>query len=363
MELTIKSRLNPYKVIIEKGSVVDGRAETLTSINPDDFILLIDENVFNLYPNLKMVPSFGKNIIRIPATEEEKSINGVIRLYSGFLNKGITRRHKVVAVGGGIIQDLAGFTSHTFMRGLKWWFCPTTLLAQADSCIGSKTSINFENKKNILGSFYPPELIIIDLLFLNTLKRQDIISGAGEIIKVHCMDNERSLLKLGEDIDELINLNPEHLSLYIRQSLDIKRRFIEEDEFDTGYRLLLNYGHCLGHAIEAASDFAIPHGIGVIFGVEYANLLSKKRGILPESQYLIMHNILEKALKGFRAKWVEPEKTLYFLRHDKKRTGKGLTMILSSGIGRQEKVSDISEDEFFSTIDDFKNEMKDFFIF
>lgn len=367
VKFSVKSYLRPYDVSISEGSVVGGGEPLLgvepllQGLGPADCVLVIDKNVHSLYGDMPLVKALAGNTMIIEATEEEKSIEGVIRLYRRFLGGGITRRHRVIAAGGGIIQDIAGFACHTYMRGLKWWFIPTTLLAQADSCIGSKTSINFETKKNILGSFYPPERIFVDPQFLKTLKRDDITSGIGEIIKVHCMDREDTLRKLGEDMDSLKGLSPEAVNLYIGQSLGIKRRFIEDDEFDTGHRLLLNYGHCFGHALEAASDFAVPHGIGVIFGIEFANLLSLKRGVLSEREYGMMSGIVKKSLAGYKTQWVEPEKILYFLKHDKKRTGAGLTVIICEGIGRQKKVSDVSVEEFAAVCSDFKASMKECF--
>ncbi len=363
VKFSVKSYLKQYDVFISPGIIVENNDDVFRGLRQNGTIVLVDKNILKLYPDLDVVRRAGENIISIEATENKKSIDGVTELYRSFLSKGVKRDWNVIAIGGGIVQDLAGFTCHTYMRGLKWTFIPTTLLAQADSCIGSKTSINFEDSKNILGSFYPPEKIFIDSLFLKSLDRENILNGIGEIVKVHCMDKIDNLRKLMDDLDRLKKLEPEYLGLYIKQSLDIKRKLIESDEFDKGIRLQLNYGHCFGHALEAASDFSIPHGIGVSFGIEYANLLSLRRSILPQEEYNIMHQAIKSMLNGYRTAWVDPEKTIKYLKRDKKRTGEGLSMIISEGIGRQRKIDDVSFHEFYDVCNDFKNAMESNFSF
>src|SRR5581483_3202456 len=189
----------------------------------------------------------------------------------------IRRNHVLVAIGGGIIQDITCFLAATMLRGLPWNFIPTTLLAQADSCIGSKSSINAGEAKNILGTFTPPARVDVSTRFLKTLDERDIRSGIGEMLKVHAIEGPQSFDQIAHDYENILSDDSVMLH-YIRRSLDIKKRIIEIDEFDRGPRNVMNYGHSFGHAIESATDFAVPHGIAVTLGMDLANYTAVRTG-------------------------------------------------------------------------------------
>ena len=157
-------------------------------------------------------------------------------------------------------------------RGVGWIYVPTTLLAMADSCIGGKTSLNLGSRKNLLGTIYPPNRVIVHAPFVNTLSGDDFASGVGEIVKLHMLGGAGHAEELRAILPALMSRETSVVHRATRTSLEVKRDFIEEDEFDRGRRNLLNYGHCFGHALEAASDFAIPHGLAVVVGMRLADL-------------------------------------------------------------------------------------------
>ena len=177
-------------------------------------------------------------------------------------------------------------------RGLDWDFFPTTLLAQSDSCIGSKSSINSGNIKNILGTFTPPKKIILDVSFLKTLEEKDIYSGIGEMIKVHAINSPESFDQINQSYDKILE-DPESMVQFIRASLLFKKRLIELDEFDVGPRNVMNYGHSFGHAIETATNYGIPHGIAVTIGMDMANFVASKLGVTSLSNFERMHALLD----------------------------------------------------------------------
>ncbi len=289
----------------------------------------------------------------IEALETNKEYAALAVYYRILVEAGFQRRDTLVAIGGGVIQDIVGFIASTLYRGVPWLFIPTTLLAQADSCIGSKTSINLGETKNLIGSFYPPNAIAIDVEWCRTLSDAYFNSGLGEIIKYHLMVDDIAYSRIKTYLNTKDLRAREGLDPIMRSSLEIKRTFIEGDEFDTGRRNLLNYGHCLGHALESASDFGVSHGEAVTIGMGFANLLSRRRGLLPGEVYEDMEGLLRPHYPRFNLSAIPVERLLLYLGRDKKRVGTALTMILCRGIGGQEKFDDLSEQEVRATHRDF----------
>ena len=237
-------------------------------------------------------------------------------------------------------------------------FLPTTLLSQADSCIGSKTSINFKDSKNLIGSFYPPDRIFIDVGFCDTLTPEYFNSGLGEIIKFHFLSDKKRYNLLKEYLSSQDLRKTDLFKKIIWSTLNIKKSYFEQDEFDTGRRNLLNYGHCFGHALESASNFEICHGEAVIVGMGFANLLSLKRGLLKKEKYLEFEEILKKYYPRFDISKINVDDILFYLKHDKKRIGKYLTMILAEDIGKHYKYNDIKNEEIIGTFNEFEKYYK-----
>jgi 3-dehydroquinate synthase len=291
---------------------------------------LIDANVARLYAGrLAGILDHPRTIV-IEATEANKSIEQTIPVFTRLVRNEVRRGHTLVALGGGIIQDIACFIGSTLLRGLPWRFVPTTLLAQADSCIGSKSSINLGDTKNMLGTFNPPRDIFIDTGFLDTLEEKDVRSGIGEILKVHAIEGRAAFDRLAADFDQL-HANRVLLLRYIRSALLIKQRVIEEDEFDQGIRDVFNYGHSFGHAIESATHYAVPHGIAVSIGMDMANSIAAERGLLPVAHYHRMHAVLTRNYRPYAGVPIPLDLMLPALMKDKKNTSTALGLILPTG--------------------------------
>lgn len=282
---------------------------------------IVDRNVFARLGEKFYQEISKKKLILIDATEETKSYKGIEPIIEQLIDQGLKRDSTLVAIGGGITQDITCFVATTFMRGLKWVFVPTTLLAQADSCIGSKSSINFGKSKNLLGSFNPPNQVIISEQFLSTLADKDIKSGIGEIIKLYLVDEK---IVSGIEIRE-------NLSYHLYQTLQIKKRFIEVDEFDRGIRNNLNYGHCFGHAIESATNFIIPHGIAISMGMEVANRFALYDNLIDQEQFDAMSAVLMENYKEYAGVPIKTEVVLGALTKDKKNTSSKMVIILPVG--------------------------------
>jgi 3-dehydroquinate synthase len=233
---------------------------------PDSFL---DGNYYLVDSNLRsrFTPQ-PKNVIFVEADEERKTLGTSESLILDLSLAGMTKGDKLIVVGGGYLQDIGTLVASLYMRGVKWDYYPTTLAAMGDSCIGGKSSINVMPVKNLVGNFYPPSEIFIDTSFVRSLPALEIVAGLSEIIKI-CFARDEAVfmesLELMNTWDSTKSLSP--LNDLVLLSLESKKYFVEEDEFDTGIRKLLNFGHSFGHAIESASSFAIPHGVAVLIGM------------------------------------------------------------------------------------------------
>lgn len=326
-ELRIQSHRGPYTVRF--GRLFEGLECGLASNEH----LIIDSKVAELYAKVLAPALEGSSVLRIDATEANKSLERLPAYVTHLIERGIKRDHVLVAVGGGIIQDITAFIAATLLRGVPWRFYPTTLLAQADSCIGSKSSINIGPYKNQLGTFTPPEEIHIGMEVLGTLSEADIRSGIGEMIKVHIIAGWAQVRAITADY-ERIPSDPTVMRAYIRRSLELKQAKVEADEFDCGERLVMNYGHSFGHAIESATAYAVPHGIAVTIGMDMANYLSWQLGLIDESVYRELHVVLSKNSRGFEDTPIPEAAFFDALARDKKHRDTDLSLVLMRGPGQ-----------------------------
>jgi 3-dehydroquinate synthase len=227
----------------------------------------------------------GHQVISINATEAAKSLDGMPEIISMLRTLGASRKTTLLAVGGGVVQDVAGFIASIYMRGMPWIYMPTTLLGMSDSCIGGKSSINVGRYKNIVGTFYPPKLISIDPALTATLSAEQRVAGLAEAAKITFCRGDDAFTSYTR-LAPTIHSEPEELAKVVELSLESKKWFIEVDEFDRGERLLLNFGHTFGHAIETASNFKISHGVavalGVLAAVKFGTLLGRSH--LPDNR-------------------------------------------------------------------------------
>lgn len=347
--ITIRSYKGEYRVDFADRAVTSA---DLSEPGDPPVHVLTDARVAQLYAGPLADLLARPTTIRIEATEPNKAIDRIIPVIEQLVAGGIKRDHVLLAVGGGIIQDITCFIASTLMRGIEWRFVPTTLLAQADSCIGSKSSVNLGEAKNILGTFNPPARIVIDPAFLDTLDPVDVRSGIGEIIKVHAIAGPAAFDRLAAGFTDL-SRDRAVLARFMRDALLIKQRFIEEDEFDMGIRNIFNYGHSFGHAIEAATEFGVPHGIAVTMGMAIANHVAAARGLTSIANRDRMAGILTANTAEFARYPVPLDKMLTALTKDKKNTSTHLVVILPVGDEAQiERVKVVGDDVFRGQVAD-----------
>jgi len=345
--LNIKSSIHDYKVFF-----VDDFSLSLKKQIIDGDFILIDQNIYDLYRQ-KLAPILDRlRHIIIKPSEEQKSYLNLAPIIEVLIQKNYKKNNRVVAIGGGITQDIAAFISSTLYRGVEWFFFPTTLLAQCDSCIGGKSSINFGKYKNQLGNFYPPNEIVIDINFLNTLKDIDIRSGMGEMIHFYLISGKDDFNKIRAHYDIALR-DYKVLKDLIRHSLQIKKKVIEIDEFDKKQRLLFNYGHSFGHAIESLTNYRIPHGIAVSYGMDIANYLSYKFNYITEELWMEIRELLKLNWEQTPLGEINVQRFASMLQKDKKNIGSKINVILTRGVGNMFKTELDLTKEFFTWMEDY----------
>jgi len=347
-QITIQSHKGEYSA-----NFIRGGMDQLNNNPIENAIYIVDQNIAQLYGN-RLNNVLSARTLIIEANEENKSLSHFPDYIEALVKLNVRRGQTLVAIGGGIVQDITCFLATTMMRGLSWSFYPTTLLAQSDSCIGSKSSINSGDIKNILGTFTPPKNIVVDVDFLQTLEKKEIFSGIGEMIKVHAINSPESFDKIASSYEEIIS-NFNFMEKFIFNSLIMKKGLIEVDEFDTGPRNVMNYGHSFGHAIETATNYEIPHGIAVTIGMDIANYYASNVGISTKKHFERMHTVLDKNCASYRHININTDFLISALKKDKKNSATQLRLILpdKSGnitIGLYDNDSKLSEviNEYFS---------------
>lgn len=338
--LEIQSYRKPYSVHFVSDAVETLKVELKAG---DAFI--VDQRVYDLYAE-KLDPVLtGHRVIQIEAVEDRKSYDGVRPILMEVIENGFKKNHRLVAIGGGITQDVTAFMASILYRGVEWIFLPTNLLSQCDSCIGSKTSINFGNYKNQIGGFYPPRLILSDPSFLETLEDQEIRSGLGEMAHYYLVEGEEAFSRYEAKVEEALERGPALLEL-IQESLAIKKRMIEIDEFDEGPRNVFNYGHSFGHAIEGYTHYGIPHGLAVSFGMDIANAQSVRLGLISDELRQRVRGTLQKVWRKVDFPAIDLDSYINILRKDKKNVGSDVRVILTRGLGEM-FIDRIAVDEGF----------------
>jgi len=330
--MEIKSSVRNYKVQFAK-DFSDSLKEA--SAIPNAYTI-VDANVYRLYKDAITAHIKGP-LLEIVAVEENKTYEKTGEYIRQVLEMGIRKNNQLIVIGGGIVQDIGAFMASILFRGIEYTLIPTTLLAQCDSCIGSKSSMNIANYKNQLGTFYPPTRVLVSASVLDTLTAQDLHSGICEALKLAMIESRAAAVKMGGTLKG--GLNSEVLQAAVKQALEIKKVYIEEDEFDKGRRNLLNYGHTFGHAFESKSGYKIPHGIAVGIGMIAANYFSWKQGLIAEQEYREAYDLMNPWTKEFfsELKRLNVDDLIGAMKNDKKSSAGQIGFILTRGFGKMER--------------------------
>ena len=333
-----KKYLSSYEIRIGRG--ITDRIALLIAKNhkAGRYIIITDDNVARLHGNnfLSVLKNVGLNVdlVAFPEGESSKNIGTVLALTDKLLALGADRGDCLIALGGGVVGDMVGFIASLYMRGVPYLQIPTTLVAQVDSAIGGKTAIDLPAGKNLLGTFHQPAAVFADLNFLDTLPAKEFENGLAEIIKYGIIDDEKMFTLLEENMTAINAKDSALLLKIVENCCRIKKAIVEIDERERGLRRILNYGHTLGHAFEAASGYKMTHGEGVALGMIADARLSVKRKYLPESEAKRIEGLIRLANLPVRIpKTLPTQELITRLQMDKKKRGDTIHFVLLKKIG------------------------------
>lgn len=292
-----------------------------------DIFIITDENVYDIYKKdlVKYAPSFNLIFIKVKQGEQSKSFKTYEEVIEQLIEKGFKKHHLLVSFGGGVVGDLTGFIASTLYRGVSYIQIPTTVLSMVDSSIGMKTAINSKSYKNMIGTFYPPKQVLIDLTFLNSLSKREYNNGIAEIIKIGLILNKElyEMIKENKIVDEKI----------IKEAILMKKYVVEKDPLENEFRKVLNFGHTYGHLIEKTNNYSLyKHGEAISYGM----LIAIKKGIDLKITDPKIYDEVFQTLKSFNLidKYIEPNKYDGDIYFDKKHTSSGISFIVLEKIGK-----------------------------
>lgn len=335
-ELVVDLKEKSYSIIIKKGLIDEINIEIAKIYRGKKIFVLTDENVNSHYGDRvkeSLIKSgYDVKVMVLKPGEETKSFNTLPSIYNEFLDFKLTRSDLIITLGGGVIGDLGGFAASTFLRGVDFVQIPTSLLAQVDSSVGGKVAVDLERGKNLVGSFYHPKVVLIDPDVLNTLSDRFFRDGMAEVIKYGCIKNKDFFYKLKsyKTKEEVM----ENIEEIIHTCCDIKRIVVENDERDKGERMLLNFGHTLGHAIETYYNFnKYSHGEAVGIGMYEITKISEEKGITKKGTSDEIKDILIQYSLPYSVDIKNSDEILETISLDKKNINNTLKVVLLKEIG------------------------------
>tara|TARA_B100001027_G_C16251527_1_gene324671 strand:- start:212 stop:1321 length:1110 start_codon:yes stop_codon:yes gene_type:complete len=341
--INIKTKQKNYKIYFGEKLIKNFKSILQKEkIKFNKSLIVLDSKISSKYFKIIKKSINGKKfLLKINSTEKNKNFYTVIKISKLLLKHNFSRNDCLISIGGGIIGDMCSFTASIFKRGMKYINIPSTLLAQVDSSIGGKTGVNdLFYGKNLIGTFYQPDLVLSDTSILKTLSKKELVCGYAEILKHSLIDGKKNFNYLDKHNDKILNLENPYLINSIVASCKIKKNIIEKDVFEKNFRKTLNLGHTFGHAYEAASGYkkGLNHGEGVILGIKTSIKFSLKEKLITKKNYDLIYNHIKNLgfsrnlSKIFTKKDIA--KLISYMRNDKKNNSDKINLILLKNIGR-----------------------------
>jgi len=343
----------------------EGLAEEIQNLNLQEKRLCIvtDSNVEELYGEhvQKILEDSGcKHVYRFvfPAGEEHKTLDVITDLYEFLIKHQFDRSDALIALGGGVTGDMTGYAAATYLRGIRFIQVPTTLLSMVDSSIGGKTGVDFRGYKNMVGAFYMPAMVYVNISALNSLDARQFSAGMGEIIKHSLIRDENYYLQLNNNKEQILNLQTDSVTDMIFRSQEIKKQVVENDPKEKGERAHLNFGHTIGHAIEKALNFSLLHGECVALGMVAAAYISFLRGNIEKTDLCSIEDVIDAYGLPVRFKGLNNPEIIDNCFHDKKKEGNSIRFVLLNAIGSCYTTTDVTKEEMNASIDYLKGELR-----
>lgn len=336
-KINVELKNNPYEIFYGSGCFKE-ISKLIKNKNLSTNVFAVIDNKFyekwekTILKNLE--EKFSKfNFVKINASEKNKSFDTLQKILKKLIENNYSRDTLIISIGGGIVGDIAGFAASIFSRGVKYIQVPTTLLAAVDSSIGGKTGVNFEHTKNIVGSIYQPEFVLIDTNFLKTLPAKEILCGTGEIIKYAYLTNENFYTFVLKNIDKIFSLDKKAIEFIISECAGFKGSVVEADEKELGLRKILNFGHTFAHGIEVEQNYKIKHGEAVIIGLACALYLSNKTGLLKDERFIRYSLLINKFKDEIKISNYNRHKIFSIMQRDKKNKNNKIKFVLLKKAG------------------------------
>lgn len=350
MLLEVGSRGGRYSIHIEPGSAARMSGLLDGAGVPGRRFLVSNPTVWRIHES-QFDGVTAEEAILVPDGERHKNIQTVGRIYDALVRAHADRASTIVAIGGGVLGDTAGFAAATYLRGIPVVQVPTTLLAQVDSAVGGKVGVNHAQGKNLIGAFHPPALVVVDPSLLSTLPRREFRAGLYEVIKYGVIASRSLFDRVAASLPALFKRDPDALLAIVTESCRIKANVVEQDEQETGLRRTLNFGHTAGHALEAATKYRrFRHGEAVGYGMLAAAEIAVARGTFPAKERDALAALIAKMGPLPAVADVPVAEALEAITHDKKVVAGQLHYVLPTSIGECEVVSDVTKDEIAAAL-------------
>lgn len=345
---------NSYNILFSDSFT--GFADALSEINaPKKLLIVTDTNVKPLYADevdsILKAAGFDTAVHSFEAGEKNKGMDTILGICQACIDHGMDRKSMIIALGGGVVGDMAGFAAAIYMRGIRFVQVPTTLLSQSDSSVGGKTGIDFAGSKNILGAFHQPKLVYINVSTLKTLPEREFISGMGEVVKHGIIYDKDFFEYLMNNSDKVKSLDNQTLIQTTKRNCSIKADVVRQDEKENGLRAILNFGHTIGHAAESAFNFKMTHGACVGIGMCAAGYISYKRGMIDEDTLKSIERLNKLYGLPTRAVIESKDTVAEFMSKDKKKSEGRLKFVLVESIGKVIIKDDVTKEEIYSALE------------
>ncbi|MBR6316776.1 MAG: 3-dehydroquinate synthase [Lachnospiraceae bacterium] len=343
-----------YDIVIgDSFDALPGEIETL-GLAGKKACIITDTNVEPLYAEAvkeKLSGVFSEvSIFAFEAGEQNKNLATVQKIYTHLIKGKFDRKDVIVALGGGVVGDTAGFAAATYLRGIDFIQIPTSLLAMVDSSVGGKTGVDFDSYKNMVGAFHMPRLVYTNTAVLASLPKREFACGMAEVLKAGLIKDGNFYGFLINNLYEIDDKEPEVMRQLIADSCDIKRRVVEKDPMEAGERALLNFGHTIGHAIEKAKGFSLTHGECVALGSVAAAFISYKRQFLSFDEYYEIRDMFVPFDLPITVRDIDPQEILKLTKNDKKMDGGKIRFVLLKKIGKAVVETDVTDEELLAGI-------------
>jgi len=339
-----------YDILIGSGLLEQAGCNILDNISPSQIVVLTHPSIKSLYGE-KLESSFSEtgvkpSWIEVPEGESSKSLEQAGKIFDRLFELNCDRKSLLIALGGGVIGDLTGFVAAVWLRGLPFIQMPTTLLSQVDSSVGGKTAVNHPQGKNLIGAFYQPHKVIIDLDTLKTLPENEFKAGLAEVVKYGVIEDPIFFQYIENNVQAVLEQDASCMSHIVETSCRIKGQVVEKDETESRYRMILNYGHTIGHAVEALTQYKeYLHGEAVSIGMVHAARLSSNLGKCDSSVPERIQALLDKLGLPTALPELRPDEIVESMTHDKKAEKKKIRFVLVNQMGEVEIIDDIPPQE------------------